>query len=145
MVLSRFILVALLTALFVTPVIGQQAGVAPDPSPDEACRQCGTIFEIKSITTERELARTLEGRAPPAGPFINIPLTGKSGARAEIGVTGSRQMRKELQQTKYEVVVRYDDDRFTLIMVRDISNLRVGDRVRVIQNRIERIDQPARN
>ncbi len=140
MTFLRFIFVALLNALFATAVTAQDAGVAPD----EPCRQCGTVFEIKSITTERELARTLEERAPPAGPFLNIPLTRKPDAHAEIGVTGSSQMRKELQQTKYEVIVRYDDNRFTLIMVRDVSNLRVGDRVRVIQNRIERIDQPQR-
>ena len=142
MFFSRFIWIALLGVSFATPVTGQETGNAPDSAAEEPCRQCGTVFEIKPITTERELARTLEERAPPAGPFINIPLTRKPGAQAEIGVMGSKQMRKELQQTEYEVVVRFDDDRFTLIKVRDVSKLRVGDRVRVIQNRIEPLGQP---
>ena len=140
MAFSRFILVVFVSSWFAVPVTGQDGSVAADPVREEACRQCGTIFEIKPIITERELARTVEERAPPAGPFLNIPLTRDPNARAEIGVIGSRQMREDLQQTEYEVVVRYDDDRFTLLRVRDIYNLRVGDRVRVVQNRIEPID-----
>lgn len=139
MAFSRFTLVALLSMLLATPVIGQQAGQVPDPALDEPCRQCGTIFDIKPITTEREFARTFEEEAPPAGPFLNIPLTKNPDAQAEIGVYGSRKQRKQMVETEYEVVVRYDDDRFALLRLRDVSNLRVGDRVRVIQNRIERI------
>lgn len=137
---SRFALVALLGVLFATPVTGQESGGVPESAADEPCRQCGTIFDIKPITTEREFARTFEKEAPPAGPFLNIPLTKNPGAQAEIGVYGSRKQRKQMVETEYEVVVRYDDDRFTLLRVRDISNLRVGDRVRVNQNRIEPID-----
>ena len=136
----RFSLVALLSLLFATPVMGQYGMVDPDQAREEGCRECGTIFDIKAITTEREFARTLEEQAPPAGPFLNIPLTRNPNAQAEIGVMGSRQMRKELVETEYEVVVRYDDDRFTILRIRDISNMRVGDRVRVIQNRIEPIE-----
>ena len=140
MFFSRFILFALLGVLFATPVTGQETGDVPDSMASEPCRQCGTIFEIKPITTERELARTFEEQAPPAGPFINIPLTRNPDAQAEIGVYGSRKRRKEMVETEYEVVVRYDDDRFTVLRVRDIANMRVGDRVRVNQNRIEPID-----
>ena len=140
MFFSRFILFALLGVLFATPVNGQETGDVPDSMAGEPCRQCGTIFEIKPITTERELARTFEEQAPPAGPFINIPLTRNPDAQAEIGVYGSQKRRKDMVETEYEVVVRYDDDRFTVLRVRDIANMRVGDRVRVNQNRIEPID-----
>ena len=57
-------------------------------------------------------------------------------------MVGSKEMRKELQETFYEVVVRFDDDRFTLFEVSDVSGFQVGDRVRVRQNRIEPIDRP---
>ena len=137
---SRFSLLVLASLLIATPVMGQYGMVDRDAASEETCRQCGTIFDIKAITTEREFARTLEEQAPPAGPFLNIPLTRDPNARAEIGVIGSRQMRKDLQETEYEVVVRYDDDRFTILRVRDLSNMRVGDRVRVVQNRIEPIE-----
>jgi hypothetical protein len=140
MLFSRFILVALLGVLFATPVVGQETGNVPDSVADDHCRQCGMIFDIRAITTERELARTFEEQAPPAGPFINIPLTKNPDAQAEIGVYGSRKIRKKMVETEYEVVVRYDDDRFTVLRVRDIANMRVGDRVRVIQNRIEPIE-----
>ena len=46
------------------------------------------------------------------------------------------------ENTEYEVVVRFDDGRFTLIKVWDVANLRVGDRVHVHQNRIEPVDKP---
>ncbi len=142
MLFSRFACVVFLTALFATAVISQELDPSAGMAGAQACTECGVIFEIKTITTERELARTLEERAPPTGPFINIPLTAKPGAHPEVGVIGSRQMRKELQEKEYEVVVRFDDGRFTLIMLRDISNLQVGDRVRVRQNRIEPVDLP---
>ncbi len=136
----RFTCAALLGTLLVAPVFSQEEGRLSGPAVDQPCMECGVIYEIKAITTERAVAKTLEERAPPAGPFINIPLTRK--AEPEIGVIGSKQRREQLTETEYEVVVRYDDGRFTLIKVRDVSNLRVGDRVHVHQNRIEPIDKP---
>ena len=50
-------------------------------------------------------------------------------------------MRKQLEEHVYEVVVRYNDGRFTRIEMSDISELSLGATVRVYQNRIELYDR----
>lgn len=139
--ITRFALASLLGVLFAMPVSGQEPGRLSGPAVNQPCMECGVIYEIKTITTERELPGTFDERAPPTGPFINFPLTRKRSAKPEVGVVGSKEMRKQLKETVYEVVVRFDDDRFTRIEVRDVSKLRVGDRVHVHQNRIEPVDK----
>lgn len=139
--LLRLIVALVPIAVFATSVPAQDLEYVPDPAADQPCKECGVIYEIRPVTTEREVARTMEERAPPAGPFISFPLTRDPQAKPQIGVIGSKEMRKQLQETYYEVVVRFDDDRFTLIEVSDVSGYQVGDRVRVSQNRIEPLDQ----
>ena len=140
--LLRLIVAMVPVAVFATSVPAQDAEYVPDPKANQPCEECGVVFEIRSITTEREVARTMEERAPPAGPFISFPLSRDPKARPEVGVIGSKEMRKELQETHYEVVVRFDDDRFILLEVSDVSGFQVGDRVRVRQNRIEPVNRP---
>jgi len=138
---ARFSLAALLGALFTTPVIGQDPGRLSGPAVNQPCMECGVIFDIRSVTTEREVAKKFDDH-PLEGPFIKFPLSRDPAAKPEVGVIGSKEMREQLEQTVYEVVVRFDDNRFTLIEVSDVSNLHVGDRVHVHQNRIEPVDTP---
>ena len=98
------------------------------------------VYEIRQLTGERELARTLEEQAPEAGPIITIPLTRKPEARPRVSVVASEAARKSMVESTYEVVIRYDDGRFTRREVSDISNLSIGARVHVHQNRIEPAD-----
>ncbi len=140
--LLRLIVAMVPAAVFATSVAAQDLDYVPDPKADQPCKECGVVFEIRTVTTEREVARTMEERAPPMGPFISFPLGRDPNAKPQVGVVGSKEMRKELQETFYEVVVRFDDDRFTLFEVSDVSGFQVGDRVRVRQNRIEPIDRP---
>ena len=74
------------------------------------------------------------------GPFINIPLTRKPGVEPEIGAYGSRKWREEHQITTYEVIVRLDNGRYTLVETDEGSKLRIGQRVRVHQKRIEPLE-----
>ncbi len=117
--------------------LAQDDGRLSGPAVNQECMECGVIYEIKAITTEREVARTIEEEAPPAGPFINIPLGRNPVEKPRIGAIGDERMRSQLEQTEYEIVVRFDDDRFVRIVSSDVTGLRVGDRVRVRKNRVE--------
>lgn len=138
--LLRLMIALVSAAVFATPVPAQDTEAVPGPNAGEPCRECGVIYEIRSVTVEREAARTIEEQAPQTGPFISIPLGRNPNATPEVGVVGSKEMRERLQETYYEVVVRFDDDRFTLLEVSDVSGFQEGDRVRVVQNRIEPLD-----
>lgn len=140
--MTRIALASLLGVLVSMSVSGQEPGHLSGPAVNQPCMECGVIYEIKSITTERKLPGTFDESAPPTGPFINFPLTRKHDAKPQVGVIGSKEMREGLKETVYEVIVRFDDDRFTRIEVRDVSKLRVGNRVRVHQNRIEPVAKP---
>ena len=48
-----------------------------------------------------------------------------------------REMRDRLTEISYEVMVRYNDGRYGVVETRYGADLRVGDRVKVIQNKIE--------
>ena len=137
----RFILFALPVALLTSVAVAYESSSPTGPGVDQICRECGVVYEIRQLTGEREVARTMEEREPQAGPFINIPIgKGWQNQETEIGVYGSRRQRKSLEDITYEVVIRFDDGRFTRIVVSDIGNLNLGTRVHVHQNRIEPVD-----
>ena len=140
---ARFFVVVVLAALVALAAFAQNPDRLSGPAVNDPCMECGVIYEIRPITSERPVAKTtMEEGAPPVGPTINFPLTRDPDAKAEVDVFGSKKMREGLEETVYEVVVRFDDDRFTRVEVSDVSNLQVGDRVHVHQNRIEPVDQP---
>ncbi len=138
---ARFALLAVPIVLLTAFAFAQYSAPPYGPGIDQLCRECGIIYEIRQITSEREFARTLEERAPPAGATINIPLGRKSDNRPHIGVYGTRDMRKLLEERVYEVVIRYDDGRFTRRQMSNAAFLSIGARVRVYQNHIEPYDR----
>jgi hypothetical protein len=136
----RFVLLAVPFALLTAFAFAQYSSAPAGPGVDQLCKECGVIYEIRQIAGEREYARTVEEQASPAGATINIPLGRKSDNKPRLGVYGTRDMREQLEEHVYEVVVRYNDGRFTRIEMSDISDLSLGATVRVYQNRIERYD-----
>ena len=138
---ARFILFAVQSLLLPTLALAQYSS---PPEKGKPCTDCGVILEIREIAIKRELANTpgnsplQDERSPPAQPMIRIPLTNRPEANVpKLDVYGSRSMRKQLEDSVYEVVIRYDDGRFTRIEVPAVGQLYVGARVRVYQNRIE--------
>lgn len=132
---------AILGVLPVAPACGQEPDVPPQPIDGASCLQCGVIYDIKTITTEApHVGEPPEADQAPVGPFIRIPLTSNPNAQPQIGAYGSKEWRKQHEQTTYQVIVRFDDGRYTMIETDDISGLRLGQRVRVRQKRIEPID-----
>jgi len=138
---ARFVLLAVPFALLTAFAFAQYSSAPSGPGVDQLCRECGVIYEIRQIASESEFARTLEERASPAGTTINIPLGKKSDNRPQLGVYGTRDMRKQLEERVYEVVIRYDDGRFTRREVSNAPYLSIGARVRVYPNHIEPYDR----
>jgi hypothetical protein len=139
---ARFILLAVPFVIITALAFAQYSSPPSGPGVDQLCRECGVIFEIREIASERKFARTLEEQASPPGTTISIPLTSKPEANKPVfGAYGSRKMRKQLEERSYEIVIRYDDDRFTRREVSDVTGLYVGARVRVYQDHIEPYDR----
>ena len=143
--LKYFAFAAVLGVLPIAPASAQEPDVPPQPAGGTACAQCGVIYDIKTITTESPGAKTQDPQqAPesPVGPFVKIPLTSNPNAQAEFGAYGSKEWRKQHEETTYQVIVRYDDGRYTMVETNDASGLRLGQRVRIDQKRIEPLDGP---
>ncbi|MGD2139834.1 MAG: hypothetical protein PVH25_05525 [Burkholderiales bacterium] len=141
MLVTRLILVVLTSVLLATLANAQEAGEPAQPQTGQSCRDCGVIYDIRTITSERAAAKTFVDETPPAGPYIRFPLSKSPDEKAEVGVYGNERQRAELERTTYEVVVRFDDGRYTLIEMDDASGFRIGERVRVHQNRVEPVDE----
>ncbi len=102
------------------------------------CRECGVIAGIRELQREREAARTLAERLPPVGPVFSFSFGGDAPARHFfVGAVGSQEMRDSLIDISYEVTVRFNDGRYGVVETRDGVDLRVGDPVKVIRNKIE--------
>jgi hypothetical protein len=141
MYFARFGLLAIPSVLLTAIAFAQNSSPPAGPGIDQLCRECGEIYEIREIATERAFARTLEEQASPAGATINFSLGKKSDGKPRLGVFGTRNMSTQLEERSYEIVIRYDDGRFTRreILV-GVTDLYVGARVRVFRDRIEPYD-----
>jgi hypothetical protein len=50
-------------------------------------------------------------------------------------------MLEALQQSSWEVIVRLNDGQFTRVEETDASDLRVGDRIKIVDGRIQLLNQ----
>ena len=112
-----------------------------DPSVMLPCPECGVIYDIREIKRERESARNPPENPAPVGPMIHFTLGDKSDPRPHVDVVGSRSMREAMVESRWIVVVRFDDNRFQRIEMTDASGLKIGDHVHVHQNQIEPDDR----
>jgi uncharacterized Zn finger protein len=135
------VLVAAVALLLATVCSVQGKGGRDDPSVSVPCPECGVIYEVREIKRERESARNVPQNPAPVGPMIRFTLGDKSDRQPHVDVTGSRSMREAMTDTYYEVVVRFDDNRWQRIELPDATGLKVGDRIHVHQNRIEPDDR----
>ena len=63
---------------------------------------------------------------------------GRGRADSFAGSVGNREWQNRINSTRYEFTVRMDDGDFRLVQKDGVSDLRVGDRVRLDGERIER-------
>jgi outer membrane lipoprotein SlyB len=116
---------------------------ATTPIPDSIimrCRDCGVINSIREVQRQREGAASNVGAGSPIGLVIYIP-SGPARGDAYVGSVGSREWQNITTITSYEFTVRMDDGDFRSVQKEGVSDLRVGERVRMNGGRIERWGQ----
>ena len=144
--MTRLFLTAALLALAALPhAYAQPAGAQPVPDGGAVnsvvmrCRQCGVINSIREVQQQREGTTPGLGVDSPVGLVLYIP-TGPGSKRGDgfAGSVGTREWQNRISTTRYEYTVRMDDGDFKLVNKDGVSDLQVGDRVRVEGPRIER-------
>lgn len=150
------------TALL-APLIGIAADIPPPPDIDTQindapakriimrdCRNCGVVRSIREIRNQRQFSRpdiyvtspqyldTRPQDPPHIGPAISFSWGAGDTPHAKIGAIGSPSMQQRFIELSYEVGVRFDDGRFGLIEQDDIGDIGMGDRVQVVDKRVER-------
>lgn len=139
--------VALAAAAWLCIACAAAADVAPVGSPraPQLCEGCGTVFNVrrmdKPVARERNTLPSISA-APSAGGMGNtvqtVPLF-------SIGSEGAHRVRPEsAMRSFWEISVRYDNGSFGFVTLESEPELKVGDRVRYIENTLELLIQPAR-
>ena len=96
------------------------------------CVKCGVVTDLRSAQRERDQSRSPE--APPAsGVSNNVATTPIIGKKA---VKNARNASKPI--TYYKMTVRYDDGSYAFFEQDDEPTVAKGDRVDVIDGRVER-------
>ena len=123
-----------------------------DTSIASKCRDCGVLRAIREIRTERELRRpdmyvtspqylaTRQDEPPRIGPVVSFSWGGRDEqTQTRVGAIGSPQMPQRFVDISYECLVKFDDGRSALIEQDDVANLRIGDRVQVVEKTVVRV------
>jgi outer membrane lipoprotein SlyB len=106
------------------------------------CQECGVVNSIREIQQPREGTQPNVPAESPIGLVVYIPFgRGASPGDSYAGSVGSREWQQRTNSTRYEFTVRMDDGNFRLVQKDGISDLQVGERVRVSGGRIERWGQ----
>ena len=110
------------------------------------CPECGMVHSIrrieKPVAPERNLLPNNMTSSPQGGGMGNetkaVPLfsIGRSGAH--------RVPREPSTRSVWETTIRYDNGQFGFVTQESEPHVKVGDRVRHIENTLELIAQPAR-
>ena len=134
---------ALLLLAAAPQVQAQPAGAIPIPDGGVSvvmrCKECGVINSVREVQQLREGATPGLGANEPVGLVIYIP-TGHGSRKGDsfAGSVGNREWQNRINSTRYEFTVRMDDGDFRLVQKDGVSDLKVGDRVKVEGGRIER-------
>ena len=123
---------------------------APAGTLKDTCIHCGVVRSIRTLERERGAQRdvpsymtssqyldTRRYSQPYVGPVVGMTFGPGESTKSFVGAAGSPSMRQRILDITYEVTVRYDDGRYGLIEQSDVDRLRVGERVQVIDNRVE--------
>lgn len=115
------------------------------------CQNCGVVRSIREIRSERQMSRpdiyvtspqyldTRQADPPRIGPVFSLSWGSNDQPSTRIGAIGSPQMQQRFIEITYEITVRFDDDRYALIEQDDVGDVRIGDRVQVVDKRVVRI------
>ena len=139
----QFAAAAILSLAALPQALAQPAGTVPIPDGGTSvvmrCKECGVINAIREIQQRREGATPGLGPDAPIGLVIYIPMgAGRSKSDSFAGSVGNREWQNRINTTRYEFTVRMDDGDYRLVEKNGVSDLQVGDRVKVDGTRIER-------
>ncbi len=114
------------------------------------CRDCGVVRSIRNVERERPARRGvstymtsdqyLDSRRysePMVGPVFGMTFGKGQETKSFIGAAGSSTMRQRILEIYAEITVRFDDGRFGLFEQENSNGVRVGDRVHVVDDRVE--------
>ncbi|HCZ16728.1 MAG TPA: hypothetical protein DHV85_19520 [Candidatus Accumulibacter sp.] len=99
------------------------------------CERCGVVFAIRTLTGEGQGRRDPAAAArrdlgAPDAHMVTAPIVGTGSA-----VKDDRKARAPVH--RYELTIRYEDGGFAFIEQSDQPAVRKGDRVRVVDGRVE--------
>ena len=135
---------AVLAALTVC-VLPPAARAADEPRVVILCPECGMVYNIrridKPVAPERNLLPNITSSSHAGGignETQTVPLfsLGRGGAQ--------RVQREPATRSIWEITVRYDNGQFGFVTQEIESGLKVGDRVRHVENTLDAIAPPAR-
>ena len=144
--IDQYLGAAVLAAMCLVVPAAHGADVTADqPRVVILCPECGIVYNIrrleKPVAPERNLLPNNTsashaggiGNATQAVPLFSI---GRGGAQ--------RVQREPVTRSVWEITVRYDNGQFGFVTQDMESDLKVGDRVRHVENSLEAIPQAAR-
>ena len=101
------------------------------PATSPTCAECGVIRSVQRVTKSAPPAPT--EAAKPSGLVASVPL---GGGKPKVGSSTRVGGDQELKFDRWEVTVRYDDGRFTLVTLDEPGPWREGDKVRVDRGKL---------
>jgi outer membrane lipoprotein SlyB len=117
------------------PALAQGAGEG-GPSIVMRCQNCGIIESVREAQQRRE---GVTGGAARMGFVVYIPVgQGHEQGNPYVGSVGSKEWQNMVTATSYEFTVRMDDGQYQVVQREGVSDLRVGERVRVSAGHIQR-------
>ncbi len=127
--------------------------VAKDTVSNEAaaCPTCGVIRTIRERHGERPIPNagtaldqrnTLSIKSGPGEPLLVGPVAGFTFGpgrklKSFVGARGSDRMLDSMRETSFDVIVWLDVGGYTTVSEPDASDLQVGDRVRIVDGRLQ--------
>lgn len=116
-----------------------------------ACPDCGTVRVVREVSRSRPVPRvgtatdprvslgyvTGPGSTLPVGPMLSKRWGTSADGGVSVGALGSKAMIEQYSDVTYEVIVRLDAGGYTRVEGEGLYDLRVGDRVRVVNGQVE--------
>jgi hypothetical protein len=131
--------VAILSLAALHQVVAQPTTTPLADSVVMRCKDCGVVNAIREIQQPRQGAPSNPASESPIGLVIYIPLgRGANETGSYAGPVGNREWQQRTGSTRFEFTLRMDDGNFRLAQKDGVSDLQVGDRVRLSRGQIER-------
>ena len=124
----------------------QAADEAPAAKPRVVilCPECGVISDIrrieKPLAPERNLLPNLA-----SSPHVGIGAETRAVPLVSFGASGPQRVQREpTTRNVWEITVRYDNGQFGFVTYEIEPEMKIGDRVRHVENAFEVIPHPTR-